>query len=154
MQMAKRVSLSRPWGLNREPPRIESLALYSLKNRGNWTHRSDRERMKKLDLALATTSLELDDAPTWPPVVETAMRPYLDLKGLAKGVEIVAQRKAKLLARSIEKRCGNGDATRWQSWWKVLMARGAVNSLLEIFTITLSKPVRQICGKPSVALAY
>ena len=64
--------------------------------------------MKRLELALATTSLELDDAPTRPPEAETKMRPYLDLKGLAKGVEIVARSKVKLLARSIDKWCGDG----------------------------------------------
>ena len=41
--------------------------------------------MKRLELALATTSLELDGASARPPVAETAMHPYLDLKGLAKG---------------------------------------------------------------------
>ena len=39
--------------------------------------------------------------------------------------------------------------------WKVLMARGGgVNSLLKISTTTLSKPVRQIWGEASIALAY
>ena len=42
-------------------------------------------KMKRLELALATTSLELGSALARPPVVETAMCPYLDLKGLAKG---------------------------------------------------------------------
>ena len=37
---------------------------------------------------------------------------------------------------------------------KVLMARGGVNSLLKISTTTLSKDVRQLNGKASVALAY
>ena len=78
--------------------------------------RQERERMKRLELALATTSLEFGGASVRPLVVEIVMRPYLDLKGLAKGVEIVAQRKAKLLARSIEKWCSNGGTTRWQSW--------------------------------------
>ena len=72
--------------------------------------------MERLKLALATMSLELGGAPARPPVVETAMHPYLDLKGLAKGVEIVAQSKAKRLACLIEKWCGDGGATRWQSW--------------------------------------
>ena len=52
------------------------------------TYRGDRIRetkMKWLELVLATTSLELGGAPARPPVAETAMRPYLDLKGLAKG---------------------------------------------------------------------
>ena len=46
--------------------------------------------MKTLELALVTKSLELGGAPARPSVAKTAMRPHLDLKGLAKGVEIVA----------------------------------------------------------------
>ena len=46
--------------------------------------------MKRLELALATTSLELDGALVRPLVVETALHPYLDLKGLGKGVAIEA----------------------------------------------------------------
>ena len=46
--------------------------------------------MKRLELALAMMSLEIGGALARPSVVETAMRPYLDLKVLAKGAEIVA----------------------------------------------------------------
>ena len=46
--------------------------------------RQERESMKRLELALATTSLELGVAPARPPVVEMIMCPYLDFKGLAK----------------------------------------------------------------------
>ena len=70
--------------------------------------------MKRLELAFATMGLGLGGAPTRPPVAEMAMHPYLVLEGLGKGVEIEAQSKAKLLARSIGKWCGDGGATRWQ----------------------------------------
>ena len=69
--------------------------------------------MKRLKLALAMMSLELGGASARPPVVETAMCPYLDLKDFGKGVATEAHSKAELLACSIGKWCGDGNATWW-----------------------------------------
>ena len=90
------------------------------------TYKGDRMRekkMKRLELALATTSLEIGGITARPPVAETAMRPYLDLKSMAKGVEIVARSKVELLARSIGKWCGDGGATWWRSLRRQWRAR-------------------------------
>ena len=59
--------------------------------------------MKRLDLALAMTSLELGGAPARPPGGENGNAPIPRLEGLGKGVEIVAQSKVKLLVCSIGK---------------------------------------------------
>ena len=51
------------------------------------------------------------------------MRPYLDSKCFGNGVAIEAWDKAELLAHSIRKWCGDGDATWWQSWRRQWQAR-------------------------------
>ena len=47
---------------------------------------------------------------------ENGNAPLPRLEGLGKGVEIEARSKAELLTCSIGKWCGDGSATRWQSW--------------------------------------
>jgi len=54
--------------------------------------------MKRLELVLATTSMELGGAPARSPVAKTEKALLPRLKVLSKGVEVEARNKAKLLA--------------------------------------------------------